>query len=840
MGFGIEKEELTNLIGSRITHINVTSGTSNSGTNQVKDVTVFITKGLGQEPIITQSATLNTSSYTVNSIELYIPYEINDDTPLYIGYYFTYQNNSGFYIPVDGTVTNKPGNLYVFRDGTDWPGENEWENQAPEIGSLCMSVTLQGDALPQNVANMNSVSIPSTLKVGEELSYTIELINKGANAINSVEVETTVAGKSQKSTVNLSGLAPGTLAQANVSGIRVDKSGIYEVTSTITKVNGVANTSSSNSGSGIVACYSEGYPRNMVLEEGTGTWCGYCPRGIVMFEYVREKYADRLFPIAVHQGDRMAISEYEGLINDYITGFPTVVANRDETFSPSKEIADKLYREVSDNPSYANIRFTCSVNGKTLKIASETEFALSTDVKHQLSFVVVEDGVGPYKQSNYFGQGSGMGKWDTAGSEVSTLFDDVARHIDSYPGIPNSLPSTIEAGKKYAFNREIEISRVKSDQFRVIAMITNSRTGEIVNASMVSISSDGNITLDKNSMTLHPEETAQLTATIHGDNAEGETITWSSSDENVATVDNTGLVTAIGLGNAVITAYCDGKSAECKVEVSILDDYFEVDGIRYHITGNYTCEVTKPKDGEKYTQEHIVIPETVEFYNVAHTVTAVGYAAFSWEQCKNLESIELPNTITELGGWAFNGCSALESIKIPNSVTTISTCAFQSCLGLTSIEIPNSVIKVMSSCLGQCTNLKEVKFFGTPVIESNSFWNCPLEKITCESTTPPSLNSNAFGENTDVYETCTLYVPKESIDTYRTAPVWENFKNIKAIDSTDGIDEIIDEESTCDAFSLTGILVAQGKTVAELRNELPLGVYVLRFADGKTSKIIIR
>ena len=70
------------------------------------------------------------------------------------------------------------------------------------------------------------------------------------------------------------------------------------------------------------------------------------------------------------------------------------------------------------------------------------------------------------------------------------------------------------------------------------------------------------ITLDKTSLVIKKEETAQLTAS----GAEG--ITWSSSDEAVATVDENGLVTAVGVGSATVTAKADGaSSAACVVTV---------------------------------------------------------------------------------------------------------------------------------------------------------------------------------------------------------------------------------------------------------------------------------
>lgn len=61
--------------------------------------------------------------------------------------------------------------------------------------------------------------------------------------------------------------------------------------------------------------------------------------------------------------------------------------------------------------------------------------------------------------------------------------------------------------------------------------------------------------------------TEQLTATLAPAGATG-TIAWSSSDDTVATVSNAGLVTAVAIGNAVITATCEGFTATCAVEVT--------------------------------------------------------------------------------------------------------------------------------------------------------------------------------------------------------------------------------------------------------------------------------
>lgn len=75
------------------------------------------------------------------------------------------------------------------------------------------------------------------------------------------------------------------------------------------------------------------------------------------------------------------------------------------------------------------------------------------------------------------------------------------------------------------------------------------------------------VTLDKTTLELEVEGTATLTATVKPDNATDKTVTWTSSDATVATVDNTGKVTAVKKGTATITAKAGDKSATCTVNV---------------------------------------------------------------------------------------------------------------------------------------------------------------------------------------------------------------------------------------------------------------------------------
>ena len=76
-----------------------------------------------------------------------------------------------------------------------------------------------------------------------------------------------------------------------------------------------------------------------------------------------------------------------------------------------------------------------------------------------------------------------------------------------------------------------------------------------------------NITLDKTSLELTEGETATLTATITPSDATDKTVTWTTSDKSIATVDN-GIVTAISAGTTTITAKAGEYKATCTIIVN--------------------------------------------------------------------------------------------------------------------------------------------------------------------------------------------------------------------------------------------------------------------------------
>ena len=76
------------------------------------------------------------------------------------------------------------------------------------------------------------------------------------------------------------------------------------------------------------------------------------------------------------------------------------------------------------------------------------------------------------------------------------------------------------------------------------------------------------VSIDKTSLSLTEGESATLSATVKPDNATNKTVSWSSSNSSVATVDAAGKVSAVAEGTATITAKAGEKSATCSVTVT--------------------------------------------------------------------------------------------------------------------------------------------------------------------------------------------------------------------------------------------------------------------------------
>ncbi|MCH5234808.1 MAG: leucine-rich repeat protein [Muribaculaceae bacterium] len=148
---------------------------------------------------------------------------------------------------------------------------------------------------------------------------------------------------------------------------------------------------------------------------------------------------------------------------------------------------------------------------------------------------------------------------------------------------------------------------------------------------------------------------------------------------------------------------------------------FEYGGVYYTVL-NESKKLCKTKDGRMdlnpYTYEvmayntindikgELVIPSKVYKNGEEYTVTLIGEASFTGN---NITSLELPETITEIGTFAFYQCEELKSVKYPSSLIIIHENAFRNCYSLLSLDLPNSINNIKDNAFQGCKELKSVK-----------------------------------------------------------------------------------------------------------------------------------
>ena len=175
---------------------------------------------------------------------------------------------------------------------------------------------------------------------------------------------------------------------------------------------------------------------------------------------------------------------------------------------------------------------------------------------------------------------------------------------------------------------------------------------------------DVKMTLNSQNITLAYYEGTTLVPTLENHLPKG--VTWSSSDESIATVDKNGSVEAREKdGSATITAKLGAFSATCIVTVQGWNFHAETG----HLIIAKNFEFKSPWYNNK---------DNIRTVEIKRGVTSIGYDLFM--DYSNLTSINIPGGVTSIGGRAFYGCSSLTSINIPKSVTSIGNYAFDNCI----------------------------------------------------------------------------------------------------------------------------------------------------------------
>lgn len=145
----------------------------------------------------------------------------------------------------------------------------------------------------------------------------------------------------------------------------------------------------------------------------------------------------------------------------------------------------------------------------------------------------------------------------------------------------------------------------------------------------------------------------------------------------------------------------------------------------YKIDGN-AAVITKYLGPEDVTS--ITVPNEFEGYPVVKI--GDNYNRFVFSGLKNLEHIDLPDSLQEISYRAFGSCTKLKTVELPDSLTTMEESCFADC-GLEAITIPSNVKSLGPFAFDNCSSLADVTLQnGLETIEAYAFNDCnQLSKI---------------------------------------------------------------------------------------------------------------
>lgn len=397
----------------------------------------------------------------------------------------------------------------------------KWSNVYKTYGTLAFELHVKKAILP---ANSLAVLTVGELKsnAANTTNVNVTFRNLGAKPVSTFSCEVSFNGELLKTqNVNLAS-SPLTKGASRTQSILVTVPDVqicadYEVK--VTKVNGEENVSEKAAGKGTALILQESMPKKVVVEDFTGLWCGYCPRGIVALENFAKLYPAQFIGIAAHNGDVISCADYEEYIYNNISGFPIgyfdrTVKDADLYFGYATSYPVHFQGEVPFKNALAiraeaQPQLTATwTDGTRSAIRAEvkTSFLIDRDnCPYRYAFVLTEDGMSgttaDWMQSNYYGgmtaqyPDDDMKRFTEGGSKIMMSYDDVAvQGWELYRGIANSVSASVKKDVADEYVTTLDISENKliqnKDNLKLVVMLLNTDTGCIVNADEVSIVPD--------------------------------------------------------------------------------------------------------------------------------------------------------------------------------------------------------------------------------------------------------------------------------------------------------------------------------------------------------------
>jgi thiol-disulfide isomerase/thioredoxin len=250
------------------------------------------------------------------------------------------------------------------------------------------------------------------------------------------------------------------------------------------------------------------FPRKVLVDKATATWCNNCPTGEIILQHLEEQYGDEIISLTTHTGDVMTQGDYFSELG--FTTIPHFMINRNrETASSSNAYFDT---EILA-PTIASIALSAtSGNGKTINLHCDTRFAEAIDNssdKYRIAYTFTRD----YHDADAVGNIQSNSSMTSSAEQYYFMPTYISpdmmyfRNVTAdgsyaFAGLPLSLPADIAVDTDYSYDATIELpTKIESlDNARIVAYILDTESGYVYNAECINLASlagINNITANK-------------------------------------------------------------------------------------------------------------------------------------------------------------------------------------------------------------------------------------------------------------------------------------------------------------------------------------------------------
>lgn len=477
------------------------------------------------------------------SVKLPTPFTIPADGAL-VGYSYD-GKSSDKSIVLAGISSEAAGCFFQY----DYEGERNFESLSSIVGmSSSIQIGLDVSDCEANDATVSANPELTTL-VNTKQQYPFYITNNSAKPITQLTYSISVDGvNGAEKSLDLSSPIESMETASIPYTTAFEDDGVHTVELNISKVNGNTNINKHSSAEYSIIALEKSADRVSVVEEQTGTWCGWCPRGHVALDLLNKQLGDKVVTLAGHfpngesqvdpmniLGDNItsqaeAFADYGGvamilssmlgggglpgaMFDRVVAADPYVGANTTKGKNGTYEYGatDLVNLLKEENPSEADFSMTASWaddKNTDIKVDLTTTFNYNRfgSFPYGVAFVLSENGMtgkgATWKQLNYYSKLAGengasdfnnpdMAAWFKAGSYVSTTYDNVVVQAWNPLGnaaIVDKSKTDIDKGEVIPFSTTLKVNSDLIQNYNNLtlsALLVNLNSLAVVNAAKV-------------------------------------------------------------------------------------------------------------------------------------------------------------------------------------------------------------------------------------------------------------------------------------------------------------------------------------------------------------------